>query len=430
MNSDKLTNLYYFDDFKEEAAKIVEREGNDYILVSMNISNFKYINSMYGYELGDKLLCHVADFFHFRNPNSRLASRMHADRFIIMIAGNGDSDAKLLDRFLMCNRQFIQEMERLYPMAMVHINAGACRIGEEFRSISELVDKAELARKSISDSYVESIAFYNESLADKEDMERRIIPVFEKAIQENRLLIYLQPKFTIDTQKLVGAEALVRLQDNDGQLLSPSLFIPVLERAGMISELDSYVAGQVYKLVDSWVGRNIEPVPISINLSRLDFQNEGQWQELNEKTKEYRVPKRYIEYEVTETVFLDDLRFITGKIGAIQKKGYKVSMDDFGAGYSSLNTVGVLPIDIVKFDRGFVKNSIFTDKGFAIISGLIDIFKRIGLEVICEGVETKEEEQMIAACGCNLVQGYLHDRPIPVEEFERKYMITRKTACV
>lgn len=429
MNSDKLTNLLYYDDFKEEAAKIVKEEAGDYILVSMNISNFKYINDMYGYELGDKLLQHLADFFHFHNDNSRLASRMHADRFLVMTAGNGDSNAALLDRFLNKHKQFSKEMERLYPMCTIHINAGACRVDADFHSISELVDKAELARKSISDSYVETIVFYDEKLADKKDMERRIIPVFERAIEEDRVLIYLQPKFTIDTQELIGAEALVRLKDKNGQILSPNLFIPVLERAGMISDLDGYVAEQVYRLIDSWMTRQMEPIPISINLSRLDLTNEKKWKCIQERVEQYNIPKKYIEYEVTETVFLDDLNYITGKIGNIRKDGYRVSMDDFGAGYSSLNTVGILPIDIVKFDRGFIQNSISTRKGVEIVSGMVELFKRIGLEVICEGVETREEEQIVAACGCNLVQGYLHDKPIPIDEFERKYMERRKAAC-
>lgn len=429
MNLDKLTHLLYYDDFKDEAARIVEREDKDFVLISMNISNFKYINDVYGYEVGDRLLKHLADFFHFYNENSRLASRMHADRFLVLTEGHGDSNVTLLDRFLNRHKRFSEEMEKLYPMCTIHINAGACRVEPGFRSISEIVDKAEIARKSISDSYVETIAFYNEKLADQKDMERRIIPVFERAIEEERVLIYLQPKFTIDTQELVGAEALVRLVDKNGQILSPNLFIPVLERAGMISDLDGYVAEQIYRLVDSWMERQMEPIPVSINLSRLDLTNEEKWQGFQRRLSPYKVPKKYIEYEVTETVFLDDLNYITGKIGNIQKDGYKVSMDDFGAGYSSLNTVGILPIDIVKFDRGFVQNSINTRKGVEIISGMIEIFKRIGLEVICEGVETREEEQMVAACGCNLVQGYLHDRPIPIAEFEQKYMEPRRAVC-
>jgi len=426
MKSDKLTRLLYFDEFKKEADRIISEEGTDYILVSMNISNFKYINDVYGYEAGDELLKKLADYFYFRNPNARLGSRMHADRFVILTEGNEDSKEQLFQRFFDRHAEFSRRMESRYPLAKIHVNAGACQIGRDYRSISEIVDKAELARKSIVDSYVENIAFYSDELAEKADAERRVIPMFEQAMKDERVLIYLQPKFTIDTQELAGAEALARIRDAKGNVVPPNMFIPTLEKTGMIPELDSYVVEQVYRLVKSWIDRGIEPVPVSVNLSRLDLTYETKWEETLKKVEEYRVPRQYIEYEVTETVFLEDMEYITAKLGNIQKMGYKVSMDDFGSGYSTLNTVGILPVDIIKLDRGFVQNSLNTSKGVKIMSGIIDIFKRIGLEVICEGVETKEEERMIASCGCNLVQGYLHDKPIPVRDFEEKYMLGRK----
>ncbi len=430
MQSDKLTRLLYFDDFKKEADRIITEEGKDYILVSMNISNFKYINDVYGYEAGDELLKQLAEYFYFNNPNARLGSRMHADRFVILTSANEDSEERLFHRFFERHAEFSRRMESRYPLAKVHVNAGACQISEDFRSISEIVDKAEIARKSIVDSYVENIAFYSEDLARKADMERKVIPMFEQAMKEARILVYLQPKFTIDTQELAGAEALVRIRDAEGNVVPPNMFIPVLEKAGMISDLDSYVVEKVYELVESWIDRGIRPVPVSVNLSRLDLLYEMKWEETLKKVEKYRVPRQYIEYEVTETVFLEDMEYITAKLGNIQKMGYKVSMDDFGSGYSSLNTVGVLPVDIIKFDRGFVQNSINTNKGVKIMSGIIDIFKRIGLEVICEGVETKEEENVVASCGCNLVQGFLHDRPLPIQEFEEKYMLERKASVL
>lgn len=430
MQSDKLTRLLYFDDFIKEADRIITEEGKDYILVSMNISNFKYINDVYGYEAGDELLKQLAEYFYFNNPNARLGSRMHADRFVILTSANEDSEERLFHRFFERHAEFSRRMESRYPLAKVHVNAGACQISEDFRSISEIVDKAEIARKSIVDSYVENIAFYSEDLARKADTERKVIPMFEQAMKEARILVYLQPKFTIDTQELAGAEALVRIRDAEGNVVPPNMFIPVLEKAGMISDLDSYVVEKVYELVESWIDRGIRPVPVSVNLSRLDLLYEMKWEETLKKVEKYRVPKQYIEYEVTETVFLEDMEYITAKLGNIQKMGYKVSMDDFGSGYSSLNTVGVLPVDIIKFDRGFVQNSINTNKGVKIMSGIIDIFKRIGLEVICEGVETKEEENVVASCGCNLVQGFLHDRPLPIQEFEEKYMLERKASVL
>jgi EAL domain-containing protein (putative c-di-GMP-specific phosphodiesterase class I) len=141
-----------------------------------------------------------------------------------------------------------------------------------------------------------------------------------------------------------------------------------------------------------------------------------------QKIKDFDIPREYLEFEVTETIFYDDVEFIINKLRQLRAKGHKVSMDDFGSGYSSLNTVGLMPIDIIKFDRGFVQNSINNQKGLDIMTGLVDIFNKINLEVICEGVETAEEEKTVQQCGCDYVQGYYHDRPLPIAEFESKYM--------
>lgn len=422
MSRDKLSNMLYFEEFKERAQQLIREGGRDYVLVSLNLCNFKYINDVYGYETGDRLLAKMADYFRFQNPNAALGCRIHSDRFLILTDGRGLSDEKLYKRFSDRHKSFCREVEREYAVNSIHINAGICRITDKNASFNELIDKAEIARKSIKDSYVETTAFYNEGLRLKEGIERSVIPIFEEALRNDSILIFLQPKFAIDTQQIVGAEALVRLRDRDGKLLSPATFIPVLEKAGMISDLDSTVVRKVYKLISEWIEKGLRPLPVSINLSRLDFLQEEIWESITKEVAGYKVPKQYVEYEVTETVFFGDLEYITGKVSTIRSKGYKVSIDDFGSGYSSLNTVGNLPIDVIKFDRSFVQNSINTEKGIAIMSGLVDIFKRIGLEVICEGVETIEEELAIQACGCNLVQGYLHDKPLPVEEFERKYM--------
>lgn len=295
----------------------------------------------------------------------------------------------------------------------------------EDRNVSEIVDKAEIARKSAKDNYLVSLVFYNEKIEEKAKLEREIIPMFERALKDNRILVYLQPKLEIESGMVIGAEALVRMQDDDGNLVPPGIFVPTLERTGMIMQLDFCVLEQVCRLLRKWLDEGIEPVRISVNLSRFDFQEDGAWEQMLKKIEEYQVPREYLEFEVTETIFYDDVEFIVNKLRLLRAKGHKVSMDDFGSGYSSLNTVGLMPIDIVKFDRGFVQNSINTHKGLQIMSGLVDIFNKINLEVICEGVETEEEEKTIHQCGCDYVQGYYHDKPLPIEVFEAKYMKKR-----
>lgn len=424
MAKDKLTELIYFDDFKEKASEIIESLKEPCILISFNISNFKYINSVYGYEKGDELLVTLAEKFIKQNEYCLIGSRVHSDRFIMLIKISDDVPMDdIANHYDAIHKRYVESLEDEFPMAVLRINSGACLIPAGCReNISELVDRAELARKSIRNDYGVTIRFYTDELEAKAKMERSIIPQFERALRNDRIHVYLQPKVEVDTQRVVGAEALARLENEDGEFISPMVFVPVLEEYGMISQLDRYVTQKVYQVLTDWKKRNMELIPISVNLSRVDFKREAEFVRILEETEHCMEIQKYIEFEVTETVLFEDFDFITNRIKVLQEKGFKVSMDDFGTGFSSLNSLGIMPVDVVKLDRGFVQHSISTKKGLEILTGLIGIFDKIGLGVICEGIETKEEEQIIRSCKCKFVQGFLHGKPTPIMEFEKKYM--------
>lgn len=422
MANDKLTNLLFYDDFKDEIAKVIADCGKRYMLISGNISNFKYINNIYGYEKGDKLLKAVADFFILEEKRSVAGCRVHSDRFLALIDMGTQSQEAVHTYLEQRIDTFKEKIIQDFPLVNIHLNCGAYILDEDSDGVSEIVDKAEMARKSAKDNYLVSLVFYDKKIEEKAKLEREIIPMFERALKDNRILVYLQPKLAIETGMVVGAEALVRMQDDEGNIVPPGVFVPTLERTGMIMQLDFCVLEQVCSLIRKWLDEGIEPVRISVNLSRFDFQEDGAWEQMLQKIEEYHIPREYLEFEVTETIFYDDVEFIVNKLRLLRAKGHKVSMDDFGSGYSSLNTVGLMPIDIVKFDRGFVQNSINTHKGLQIMTGLVDIFNKINLEVICEGVETVEEEKTVQKCGCDYVQGYVHDKPLPIDVFEAKYM--------
>ena len=422
MANDKLTDLLFYDDFKEEVGKIIENSDVKYMLMSGNISNFKYINNMYGYEQGDQLLKSVADFFIRDYEDCVIGCRMHSDRFLALVKVCEDTEAEMGEDLKKLINNFAGKIAPIFPFANIHLNCGAYIIEKEDKNVSEIVDKAEMARKSAKDNYLSSLVFYNKKIEEKAKVEREMIPMFERALKDNRILVYLQPKVAIESGIVVGAEALVRMLDDDGKIVPPMSFIPILERTGMIIKLDFCVLEQVCALIRKWIDEGVKPVRISVNLSRFDFQEDGPWEQMLEKIKEYDIPRDFLEFEVTETIFYDDVEFIINKLRQLRAKGHKVSMDDFGSGYSSLNTVGLMPIDIIKFDRGFVQNSINNQKGLDIMTGLVDIFSKINMEVICEGVETEEEEKTVHQCGCDYVQGYYHDRPLPITDFETKYI--------
>lgn len=422
MANDKLTNLLFYDDFKDEVRKVIADHNQRYMLLSGNVSNFKYINNMYGYEKGDCLLKAIADFFIIDYDACVAGCRMHSDRFLALVRIENDSEEQVGNDLQKLTSKFDELITPEFPLANIHLNCGAYIIRKEDTNVSEIVDKAEVARKSAKDNYLAGLVFYNDEIEEKARLEREIIPMFERALKDNRILVYLQPKVAIESGQVIGAEALVRMLDDDGKIVPPMSFIPILERTGMIIKLDFCVLDQVCALIRKWMDEGIDPIRISVNLSRFDFQEDGSWEQMLQKIAKFDIPREYLEFEVTETIFYDDVEFIINKLRQLRAKGHKVSMDDFGSGYSSLNTVGLMPIDIIKFDRGFVQNSISNQKGLEIMSGLVDIFNKINLEVICEGVETEEEEKTIQQCGCDYVQGYYHDRPLPIAEFEGKYM--------
>lgn len=423
MKRDKLTGLLYYDDFKETAQEMLREVEVRCMLISLNLSNFKYINNAYGYEKGDRLLAMMAEFYFHNNSHCLLASRIHSDRFVALVElSNEPSEDYMIEYFNTISKEFVRHVENDYPMAVLRINSGAYVVRDNNENISEMLDKAEVARKSIEGDYTATVCIYTDELEAKAKIEQRIIPLFEKALKEETILVYLQPKIDIDSQMIVGAEALARLTDEEGKIIPPNLFIPVLEKYGLILQLDMYVTREVFKLLNSWYERGQTLIPISLNLSRIDFKQSDEWIEKMDQEEPLKVPKEYVEFEVTETVFFEDISMISGRVRQLRGKGFRISMDDFGTGFSSLNTLGMLPLDCIKFDRGFVQNSINSRKGLEIMAGLVDIFDKIDLEVICEGVETASEEQIVRACGCRQVQGYLHDKPMPIKEFEAKYI--------
>lgn len=425
MALDKLTGLLYYDDFKEAAPGIIQNLKVPCMLISMNLSNFKYVNNIYGYEKGDQLLTSITNCFFHNNEYCLLASRIHSDRFIALIQISDDVDMEhITEHYDRIHKLFVEDLEKEFPTAVLQINSGAYLIQDLQENVSQILDKAEIARKHIAREYSDTICFYTEELGEMARTEQSVIPMFEKALKEDSILVYLQPKIDVDSKKIIGAEALARMRDEEGNLIPPGKFIPALEKYGLVSQLDRYVAKKVFQLLNSWKKRGLSLVPISLNLSRVDFKKNSDWADIMKRMEALEVPREYVEFEVTETVFFEDITSITNRARLLREQGFRISMDDFGTGFSSLNTLGMLPLDCIKFDRGFVQNSINSRKGLEIMAGLVDIFDRINLDVICEGVETENEEQIIRACGCRRVQGFLHDRPLPIAEFEEKYLET------
>lgn len=418
MQRDTITGLLKFEDFLAEAQYIVRNSDERLLILAIDISDFHYINNQYGYDTGDLILKEIGDVIRHFDDFVILSCREYSDHFVCLCRYHGDENDFINIKLKEVREYILDNLKEIY----IKVNFGLYFINDCNESIISAVDKANVARRTGKGNHSIPCVVYSEHLMDIKENSAKIIPVFNDSFKNERILVFLQPKICSETQKIVGAEALSRLVDKDGKMISPALFIPALEKTGKIVELDFYVLNFILKLIRGWIDKGIEPVVISFNLSRIHFFSDTLVSDIMELVNRYNVPTKYIEIEVTESVFFEEENIIIEKVEKLRECGFKVSVDDFGAGYSSLNLIGILPVDIIKLDKGFVKGSLKTKRGNDVIKGLIKILNEIELDIVCEGVETKEEEKIISNYGCKEIQGYLYDRPIPVSEFEKKYL--------
>lgn len=424
MQKDRITGLISFENFLAEAQYVIRSKEEKFIILAFDVCDFHYINNQYGYDTGDFILGELAKAVKKSEDFITLACREYSDHFICLCSYSG-SESDFVNIKLKNFKSYLSEVSLENDEKItLNLNFGVYIISDCDENVISAVDKANVARRTGKGNYNIPCVVFSEHLMDMKENSAKIIPIFNDSFNNERILVFLQPKICSETKTVVGAEALSRLMDSDGKLISPAAFIPALERTGKIVDLDFYVLRFILRLIRSWLDKSIEPITISFNLSRIHFFSDSIVDDIVNLVKRYNVPNRYIEIEVTESVFFEEEKNIIDKVEKLRECGFKVSVDDFGAGYSSLNLIGVLPVDIIKLDKGFVKESLKTKRGNDVIKGLIKILNEIELDIVCEGVETAEEESIIRNYGCKDIQGYLYDRPIPVHEFEKKYLET------
>ncbi len=258
---------------------------------------------------------------------------------------------------------------------------------------------------------------YNTEAQDHLLLQNKIEHTMEKALEDGEFVMYLQPKIALESETLIGAEALVRWQKNQKNIVFPDQFIPLFEENGFIIELDMYMFRQACKIIKQWIEEEIDPVPISINFSRLHFYNENFVNELIKIKDEYCVPTQYLELEITESNILENEEILLDLPYKLQAAGFALSMDDFGTGCSSLGLLKDLPLDTIKLDRSFFQNTPHINRARTVIANTIKLAKELGILIVAEGVEKKEDIDFLKSLGCDYVQGYYYARPMPAEDF-------------
>lgn len=416
--SQTITNDRHPAMFMKVAKEIIRKnpEGN-YALIQFDVAKFKAINEMYGEAVGDELLNFFIESLKVLCTSEQMFARLTADVFMVMTAYETKQDLLDFVEFIRTNLLGYKNME--YRLVF-----GIAFVKDKNENLRKYGDRASLARQSIKANAMEYVIFHDETMTQKVLSAKRVEDNMEKALENHEFVMYLQPKFDMDTEKIVGAEALVRWVKPGKGIIPPMEFIPVFEKNGFVTRLDMYICEEACKVIRSWMDNGITPVPISVNMSRANMKNDEYLKRLETLVYGYDIPKELLEIEITETVEGED---VEEAILGLKKHGYKLLMDDFGSGYSSLNTLKDTQFDIIKIDREFLQDFVGSDRGKVIVEHTIQMTKSIGLDIVAEGVENPEQARFLVESGCRVAQGFYYAKPMPVEDFDRLYKEKNRT---
>ena len=405
---DSLTGLYsreYF--FTKVRDVLAEHPETEYSLICSNIENFKLFNDAYGNAEGDRLLREGADIAKKLTRSPGFVGRYSADRFVCL----QERGQIKLDR-----EQFDFGVSPL--MHSVVMRWGIYEIVDRSIPVEQMCDRAMLAANSIKGQYDHYLAIYDEKLRDKLLREKAITDSMEAALAEGQFTVYLQPKYSLTGECLAGAEALVRWIHPQFGFMSPGEFIPLFEKNGFISRLDQYVWEQVCALLRDWQDRGLPPMPVSVNISRADVLRMNLTQTLRELIATYGIDPACLHLEITESAYAENSSPIISAVDELRALGFVVEMDDFGSGYSSLNTLSRMRLDILKLDMRFVQSEIAKPAAQSLLGDIVTMAHRLNLSVVAEGIETRDQVLRLQAIGCDYAQGYYFSRPLPIPEFE------------
>lgn len=408
---DSLTGGYNRKAFLKYANSIIKNPNNkdeNYVLVFFDITHLKAINEFFGIEAGDEILKIFYDELLGSSLNPLLISRLEADHFICLVNEKDFDAEKVSDRM----EQTLDISGRKIRMLA---RFGAYYVVDKEYPVQFMIDKAKLAKESIVDVSVKPYAVYDDSIGYDYINQASILNEFQNSLDEREFQVYLQPVIEAATDKLVSAEALIRWVHPEKGMIPPGKFIPVLEKHGYITRLDKFVLEEIRRQLDSRKNKGMPVLPISINLSWMDFYDENMKAEIIEMLK--KGGDTNIRLEITETSYAAMVQDGKKFLDSIKELGIKILLDDFGSGYSSFGIMEKYDFDILKIDMSFVKKIEHNYKNRVIIKKIIELCHEIGIKTVAEGAETKEQVDFLKECGCDYIQGYFYSKPLSTREF-------------
>ena len=413
---DTLTDIYNKTKFFAATQEMIDHNPEEkFVFIRMDIQKFQLINSFFGMSEGDRLLEYIANFL----KNDQLQHKnitygyIRADIFAICMSYKEKEE---IEAYI----AQIQEMLNAYPIDFDILPAfGIYLIDDKRMSVIDMYERTNLASKKCKGSYIKNYAYYTDEMKEALAKEQKIVNNMKSALLNEQFVLYLQPKYELKTNSLSGAEVLVRWMDPEKGMISPGEFIPIFERNGFIMQLDMYVWDKSCQLLHKWLKEGKDVLPISVNISRVSMYNPKLVDIICDMVDKYEIPPHLLQLELTESAYTNNPMAIRSMMEKFQKRGFSVLMDDFGSGYSSLNVLKDIAVDVLKIDMKFLSQADMQGRSENILAAVVRMAKWLNMPVVAEGVERKEQVSFLRSIGCEYVQGFYFARPMPVEEYEK-----------
>ena len=420
---DTLTGLDSYEEFVPKLQSLIDNIEDQIIVIDYSdIKHFKYFNDTYSYKTGNDLLADYAQLLQSNKESFLYGSRVVSDN-MVTVGVYDIQDEDILHQQISTRNMLIENELRLkYKCNRLRICTGMYFITKENSNIDAetVISNCNLARKIARENNTEeSVVVFKEEMASRINHEIEILSTIDTAITNGELIPYYQPKVNSTTGEVSGAEALVRWKKPSGIIIQPDQFVPIIERSGQIIQVDYFMYKEVFKFISQRIKAGLKVVPISINVSRQHFKKLDIINYVKQLQQEYQIPPKYIEFEITETVCMVDTAKAMKFIRTFHDMGFKVSMDDFGSGYSSLYLLSELPIDIIKMDKCFLQTDSLEKKERVIISNIINMTHQLDITTLCEGVETSQQSDFLKSVGCDIQQGFYFSRPVTGDQMAR-----------
>lgn len=422
MEHDQLTGMLNEDNFLKDVVAYKQEHGDDinYVFVNMDIDGFSYINENFGTSAGNQTLKEFARLFRFRDDNI-LTCRQFSDFFAAFFPNYSIEEVENLMNKV--EKEFIERSKEYYPNSGLRFSIGLYQ-WEKGVPAQFAMENANMARKKAKESGNGKVVKYHRYMREKREKNRLIASKFHAALANDEFMLYIQPKFDLKTKKVIGGESLCRWKDNGEEPLLPGRFVESLENIGYITELDFYIYEKTLQAMAQWKELGYQLIPLSVNFSRKHFDGNGIFRRVKRLADEYGIEHKYIEIELTENLLAQKIEKVIDEMTLLRNEGFKVDIDDFGSGFSSLGMLLEIPADVVKIDKSFLtlddKKQLENRKDF--MTNLAKLMQSTNEEVVCEGVETEDQVEFLLDCGFKIGQGYLCDKPIPCDEFRKKYI--------